>query len=337
MASALYTPGAAVEQAHDDDIWHCSWIPGKHHLVTAGSDEVVKIWDAQTGDCIGTLKDNDYAITSLDINAQGTRILTSSMDNKMRIWNIDDALSRPGGDGGARKCKPALVVDSGPINAWKSRFVHQAGGGEARGSNSSAGLKEILASSTDSGTIKLWSGSDGREMRELSTSRRSFMYALAVSPDGTKAACAGVGSHIYVFDIESGALSCTFSGHSDNVRSVSFSADSTLLVTASDDKQVQLYDVRHGVAVTAFSGHHGWVLGAEIHPGGMYIASASLDTKVKVWDVGQRKCVETHGQHSSAAWSVAWQRSSDDVVAMKPMLASVGEDRSIHFYDPLLA
>ncbi|KAJ2702793.1 hypothetical protein FB645_004157 [Coemansia sp. IMI 203386] len=324
MSSALYASGVSVDQAHEDDIWHAKWFPGKNTLATAGSDEVVKIWDAKSGDCLGSLKDSDFAVTSLDVNAQGTRVLTSSMDNKMRIWNIDNSSS----SGSLATAKPALTIDAGPINAWKSRFVRIVG---------EDGYKEVVASSTNCGTIKLWSSIDGRNIQELNTSRPNFIYALAVSPDGKKIACAGVGSHIYVFDIEAGALSCTFSGHSDNVRSVSFSADSSLLVTASDDKQIQLHDVRSGSAIMSLSGHQSWVLSAEIHPDGQYIASGSLDTKVKIWDIAQRKCMETHSQHSQAVWGVAWQHSSDEVVTMRPMLASVGEDSSVRFYDPLLA
>ncbi|KAJ2345086.1 Ski complex subunit Rec14, partial [Coemansia sp. RSA 2671] len=202
MSSALYAAGAAIDQAHEDDIWHSCWVPGKHRLLTAGSDE---------------LKGGNYAITSVDVNRQGTRALTSSMDNTMRVWDISTRKS-------LNDAKPLLTLNAGPINAWRSRFVSRKGEADTP--------DDLLASSTDSGTVKLWSLEDGRPIRELNTSRPNFMYALAVSPDGTKVACAGVGSHVYVFDTEAGMLLCTFSGHSDNVRSVSFSADSSLLVTA---------------------------------------------------------------------------------------------------------
>ncbi|KAJ2147190.1 hypothetical protein IW139_004031 [Coemansia sp. RSA 353] len=317
MSSALYTASATIDNAHEDDIWHTCWVPGKHQLASTGADEVVKLWDAQSGECTRTLKDGDFAITSLDINAQGTQLLTSSMDHKMRIWDLNSS-----GD----QSSPAMAIDAQPINAWKARFVPQRGDGEP-----------LLASTTDRGTVKLWSAKRGKEVRELNTSRPKFLYALAVSPDGTKIACAGVDSHIYVFDVESGALSCSFAGHSDVVRSVSFSADSALLVSASDDKQVQVHDARFGSPAATLMGHFGWVVSAEMHANGTYIASASFDAKVKIWDVAQRACVETHNQHAQAVWSVAWQRSSEEVDVPRPMLASAGEDRSLSLYDPLLA
>ncbi|KAJ1730571.1 hypothetical protein LPJ61_002942 [Coemansia biformis] len=324
MASALYTASAVIADAHEDDIWHVCWIPGKHRLASAGSDEVVKIWDAQSGECVGSLKGSDHAITSLDVDAQGTQALTASMDHRLRVWDL-------GADGEPASTQPALTIDAGAINAWKARFVRGRAGEDGSGTGA------LIASSSGHGVVNLWSAGTGAKVRELNTSRPKFMYALAASADGTKVACAGVGGQVYVFDTESGALSCTFSGHSDNVRSISFSADSTLLVTAADDKQIQLHDTRHGNPVATLLGHYGWVLSAEMHPSGMYIASGSVDTKLKIWDVAQRACVETHGQHSQAVWGVAWQRSSDEVAATRPMLASVSEDRSISLYDPLLA
>ncbi|KAJ2770615.1 Ski complex subunit Rec14 [Coemansia nantahalensis] len=324
MAAALYTASATIAEAHEDDIWHACWVPGKHQLASAGSDETVKIWDAQSGECVSTLKDGDHAITSLDIDPQGAQALTASMDHKLRVWDL-------GSGSGQEGARPAQVIDAGPINAWKARFVRRRGG-EGAGD---AG--PLIAASSGHGVVTLWSAASGRKVRELNTSRPKFLYALAASGDGAKVACAGAGGRVCVFDTESGAMSCTFSGHSDNVRSVAFSADSTLLVTASDDKQIQLHDTRHGSPVATFLGHYGWVLSAELHPGGMYIASGSVDTKVKIWDVAQRACVETHDQHTQAVWSVAWQRSSDEAAATRPMLASVSEDRSISIYDPLLA
>ncbi|KAI9504246.1 WD40-repeat-containing domain protein [Coemansia spiralis] len=315
MASALYAPSANIEQAHEDDIWHARWIPGKNVLATAGSDEVVKLWDAQTGNCSGMLKDGDHAITSLEINAQGTQALTSSMDGKIRVWDIENSSKE------TKSSKPALIIDANcSTNAWKACF-----------------RKELIASSTDHGTIKLWALETGKEVSELNTSRPNFLYSLAISPDATKIACGSVGGHVYVFDTAKGSLFCTFSSHSDNVRSIAFSADSSLLVTGSDDKQIQVHDVRYGSPIATFLGHYSWVLSAQMHPNGKYIASGSVDTKVKIWDVAQRACVETHGQHSQAVWNVAWQQSSEKEAINRPMLASVGEDCSIHFYDPLLA
>ncbi|KAJ2426624.1 Ski complex subunit Rec14, partial [Coemansia sp. RSA 2531] len=121
--------------------------------------------DAQNGECVGKLKDGNYAITSVDVNRQGTRALTSSMDNTLRVWDIGTRKS-------LNDAKPLLSINAGPINAWKSRFVSRKGDGDDVPA-------DLIASSTDSGMIKLWSLEDGSAVRELNTSRPNFMYALA--------------------------------------------------------------------------------------------------------------------------------------------------------------
>ncbi|KAJ2555144.1 Ski complex subunit Rec14 [Coemansia sp. RSA 1933] len=334
MASALYVPSASIEPAHEDDIWNTRWIPGRNVLATAGSDEIVKIWDAETGECIKMLKDGDYAITSLETNAQGTRALTSSMDGKIRVWDIEKIEKQS-----SNADKPILTIDAkSSTNAWKACFLSKASSSAQDSKPDSAESRtELIASSTDRGTVKLWSVSNGRETGEMDTSRPSFLTSLAVSPDSTKVACGSASGNIYVFDAAPGSLHCTFSSHSGNIRSISFSEDSSLLVTSSDDKQIQVHDVRFGSPVATFLGHYGWVMSAEMHPSGKYIASGSVDSKVKIWDVAQRACVETHNQHSQAVLSVAWQHSSETSAISRPMLASAGEDCSIRFYDPLLA
>ncbi|KAJ1663707.1 Ski complex subunit Rec14 [Coemansia sp. RSA 1813] len=337
MSSALYVPSASIEPAHEDDIWNSRWVPGRNILATAGSDEVVKIWDAQTGECIKSLKDGDYAITSLETNAQGTRALTSSMDGKIRVWDIEKLDKRT-----SKADRPIITIDAkSSTNAWKTCFVGKTpssdSGTQNGESDSAVSQIGLIASSTDRGVIKLWSTNDGREVGELDTSRPSFLSSLAVSPDSTKIACGSASGDIYVFDAAAGSLHCTFSSHSGNIRSISFSEDSGLLVTSSDDKQIQVHDVRYGSPVATLLGHYGWVMSAEMHPNGKYIASGSVDAKVKIWDVAQRACVETHNQHSQAVLSVAWQHSSETLTISRPMLASAGEDCNVQLYDPLLA
>ncbi|KAJ1934756.1 WD repeat-containing protein 61, partial [Linderina pennispora] len=213
MSSALYSAGALIDQAHEDDIWHASWISGQHKLATAGSDEVVKIWDVQSGECMQQLRGSDYAITSLDVNKQGTRLLTSSMDNKIRLWDIESL------DSTRTQTSPLLEIDAGAINAWKSRFINETtvyGEDDTTSTRSS-----MIGSCTDKGKVRLWSLDKGALVSELSTSRPNFMYAMAASPDGALVACAGVGSSVYVFDTVTGSLVSTFAGHSDNIRSIS--------------------------------------------------------------------------------------------------------------------
>ena len=52
---------------------------------------------------------------------------------------------------------------------------------------------------------------------------------------------------------------------------------------------------------------------------------SSTDKTVRVWDIGRRECVYKAEQHNDQVWGVAFSPSGS-------LLASVGDDKSIQFY-----
>ena len=69
-----------------------------------------------------------------------------------------------------------------------------------------------------------------------------------------------------LWDVRSGELVRTLSGHTDSVFSVAFSPDGTRLASGSEDQTVKLWDVRSGELVRTLSGHTSWSLGG-LQPG----------------------------------------------------------------------
>lgn len=105
---------------------------------------------------------------------------------------------------------------------------------------------------------------------------------------------------IYIFDVESGNLSATYTSHAMAVRTLSWSPDSNvrasftytrislttkqLLLSGSEDKRLILHDVRVSAsgkpgsgAVASLSGHSSWVLSTDISPDGRLALSGCDD------------------------------------------------------------
>ena len=48
-----------------------------------------KIWDANTGQCLKTLGEHSYYISSVAFSPDGTKIVSGSWDETIKIWNAN--------------------------------------------------------------------------------------------------------------------------------------------------------------------------------------------------------------------------------------------------------
>ena len=75
----------------------------------------------------------------------------------------------------------------------------------------------------------------------------------------------------------------TLQGHSNWVRSVSFSPDGTKVASGSYDNTVKLWDVTSGECLQTLEGHSRGVRSVSFSPDGTKIASGSRDDTIKIW------------------------------------------------------
>ncbi|TXT34399.1 MAG: WD40 repeat-containing protein [Comamonadaceae bacterium] len=100
---------------------------------------------------------------------------------------------------------------------------------------------KTLASASDSGTVQLWDGANGKLLRTLEW-HQGYVRSVAWSVDGKNLAV-GSGSTVRLWDAASGKLLHILEGHQGSVRSVAWSADGKTLVIAGDDNTVRLWTV----------------------------------------------------------------------------------------------
>lgn len=97
-----------------------------------------------------------------------------------------------------------------------------------------------------------------------------------------------------------GSQEAILSGHSDWVRSVTFSLDGVFLVSGSDDRTLKLWDMQTGGIIMTFTGHERWIMSVSISADCTKIASSSADGTIRLWDIQTGKCCHVIEQQRPA-------------------------------------
>ena len=131
------------------------------------------------------------------------------------------------------------------------------------------------------GTIQAIATSLGVELRDATTLEllgilTSHMGSVAFSPDGRILATRSDYYTIKLWDVASGNLLRTLTGHTDWVSSVTFSPDGKTLASGSNDKMVNLWDVKTGTILDQLTGAFGGVLSVAFSPDGRFLASRAF-------------------------------------------------------------
>jgi WD40 repeat protein len=95
---------------------------------------------------------------------------------------------------------------------------------------------------------------------------------------------------IITLDVVTGSQLAVLSGHTNWVRSITFSSDGTSLVSGSWDKTLKLWDVQTGGVIKTFHGHTGWIYSVSISFNYTTIASGSHDRTIHLWDIQTGEC-----------------------------------------------
>ena len=167
---------------HENERMSVPWIsgvaasPDGRRLASAGSDDVINLWELPSGKRLATLRGHHGTVRALAVAPDGRRLLSSSDDRTLRIWDLYRAERRPG----------PSSAHGGAVNALA---LTPAG--------------DQVVSGSDDCLVKLWDAGTGSHVRTFE-GRPSEIWDVAVTPDGRQVVGLANGNLVLVWDLESG-------------------------------------------------------------------------------------------------------------------------------------
>ncbi len=198
-------------------------------------------------------------VTAVAFNADGSLLATSGY-HEVVLWNpADGALVRRIGNVAERVYDLEFSVDG------KTLFV-------------AAGTPAQI------GEVKIFNVENGQLLGDL-VSTDDSVFAVSLSPDGTKVACGGADRAIRVFEVATGKELLAIEDHADWVMDVAWSPDGTKLASASRDKTAKVFDLKTGDSLVTFNAHAQPVFGVGFSPDGSQVVTSGADKQIRVWNV----------------------------------------------------
>jgi WD40 repeat protein len=169
---------------HADWVFAVAFTPDGKHLVTGSRDKTAKVWDLTAKELVLTFPDHQNAVYAVAITQDGKTGISAGEDNNIRYWHATDEGKQIGKQirvsGGHGKAVLRLAYRPDPKTP-------------------------LLASSSADGTVRLWNPTNGSQVRVLN-GLTDYVYAVALSADGSLVAGAGFSGEVRVWRTGDGNL-----------------------------------------------------------------------------------------------------------------------------------
>ncbi len=315
--------------------------PDGKTLAAASDDDVVRLWDADTGETTRRLEGHASGVLSVAFSPDGKKLASASADHTVRLWDLasGEETLRPlvGHDSAVRsvvfspdgKTLASASADRS-VRLWDlasgktSRLLEGHESGVLSVAFSPDG--KTLASASSDRSVRLWHTASGEEIRRL-VGHESGVLSVAFSSDGKTLASASSDGTLRLWNLTPGETTHrVLTGHESGVLSVAFSPDDKTLASASSDHTVRLWDLASGVAIEVLEGHDSGVVSVVFSPDGKLLASASHDRTVRLLSFVSGETTKRLEGHDSEVLSLAFSPDARN-------LASAFSDRTVRLWD----
>jgi len=255
----------------------------------------MRIWDIHTHELVSTLQGHTEEIYTIVFSLDSTRVISSSRDRTVRIWDVKTGkqLFRLDASASYRHLLPdgyRMVYSTGGQTAEVCRIDRNSGSSENEyHSNSIMQITSIpnsnkfVAAAADN-NLSVWDTIEPFLTTKLEGHTES-VKACTVTPDGAGIFSASLDTTVRVWNPVIGTCWATLEGHTDGILSIVLSRSGDRAVTGSIDKTARVWNMVTGECLHILSGHYGFVSCAAITPDERIVITGSQDGWLRIYDL----------------------------------------------------
>lgn len=292
LANALTRPIEIMRRHQRSLVYSVAFSPDSSRFASSGSDNALRLWDANTGTLIGEpLIGHDGPVNSIAFSPDGTRIISGSWDNTLRLWDANTG-----------------KTIGEPLHGHTSYVISVAFSSDG---------DRIVSASWDK-TLRLWDANTGMAIGEPLRGHASLVYSAAFSPDGSRIVSGSEDKTVRLWDANTGVpIGMPLHGHDGPVNIVAFSPDGGQIASGSSDNTLRLWDANTGKSIgEPLQGHDGPVNSAAYSPDSSRIVSGSWDDTLRLWDANTGEAIgEPLRGHEDPVDSVAYSPDGSRIIS----------------------
>ncbi|CAJ2644490.1 protein tipD-like [Trifolium pratense] len=174
-------------------------------------------------------------------------------------------------------------------------------------------------------TVKVWDTDSGSLISNLYGCLGSVLD-LTITNDNRSVIAASSSNNLYVWDVNSGRVHHTLTGHTDKVCAVDVSkVSSRHVISAAYDRTIKVWDLLKGYCINTIIFHSN-CNALCFSTDGQTIFSGHVDGNLRLWDIKTGKLLSEVAAHSLAVTSISLSRNGNVVLTS-------GRDNSHNLFD----
>lgn len=294
----------------------CRFFPRYGHLLFAASmDSNIRVYETGFYDhgkkrrCLMTYKGHEQSIREMDVSPDGSRLLTASYDNFVRLWDAETGasigkFSEKGGRASAPYCckfyplagaQMFLVGQSNRKTVqWDSRSneIVQDYSGHLGAINSITFIDENrrFVTSSDDKSIRVWDFEVPVDIKYIADPKMHSMPCITQHPNGKYFLCQGLDNKIHVYSTRNkfpANHKKKFTGHlvSGYACNLSVSPDGRIVTCGDSSGNIFFWDWKTCKLLKKVKAHSKTAIDVQWHPlRPSTLATAGWDNQLLLWD-----------------------------------------------------